>query len=162
MIIRYFLLLGLFTFLSCGLPVAAGTRGDSNTAATTGEMAALKSEILQLINEYRKEKRLSPLVQNNITGRIADEHSANMARGKTAFGHDGFEQRNAELKKEIAGMSAMAENVAFGKLSAERVVNLWLRSSGHRRNIEGDYSQTGIGIARAADGNLYFTQIFIR
>jgi uncharacterized protein YkwD len=32
---------------------------------------------------------------------------------------------------------------------------------GHRKNIEGPYEVTGIGVARNAQGEVYFTQIFV-
>jgi len=60
----------------------------------------------------------------------------------------------------------MAENVAYDSRSgdrlAARVVDDWLASSRHRENIEGDFTDTGIGAARAQDGLYYFTQIFVR
>ena len=51
---------------------------------------------------------------------------------------------------------------AMGILSAGEVVNMWLNSPGHKRNIEGNFTLTGIGIAEADNGYLYFTQIFLR
>ncbi len=36
----------------------------------------------------------------------------------------------------------------------------WLRSPGHRENIEGAYDLTGIGVARSRQGVYYFTQLF--
>jgi uncharacterized protein YkwD len=47
-------------------------------------------------------------------------------------------------------------------MGAREVVDGWLNSPGHRRNIEGDFRLTGIGIAKRSDGMVYFTQIFIR
>jgi len=41
-------------------------------------------------------------------------------------------------------------------------VNSWLNSSGHKKNIEGNYSHTGVGIAKNQYGTLYFTQIFVK
>jgi uncharacterized protein YkwD len=38
---------------------------------------------------------------------------------------------------------------------------MWLNSPGHRKNIEGPYNLTGIAMAKAKDGTMYFTQIFI-
>ena len=37
----------------------------------------------------------------------------------------------------------------------------WLQSPGHRRNIEGDFDLTGIGIVRVAAGTYFFTQLFV-
>jgi uncharacterized protein YkwD len=59
----------------------------------------------------------------------------------------------------------IAENVAWNDrpedLSARVAVAGWLQSAGHRANIEGNYLSTGIGVARAPGGALYYTQIFV-
>lgn len=85
-----------------------------------------------------------------------------MATGKTAFSHDGFEQRIAAIKNTTGWITASAENVAYGKLSAKEVVKGWLNSPGHKKNIEGNYQYTGIGIYQDRKGITYFTQIFFR
>ena len=46
-------------------------------------------------------------------------------------------------------------------MNAKQVVNMWLNSDGHRKNIEGNYNLTGIGVVKGKDGALYFTQIFV-
>jgi uncharacterized protein YkwD len=47
-------------------------------------------------------------------------------------------------------------------MSAREVVDGWLHSPGHRRNIEGDFKLTGIGLAFGHNGNIFFTQIFTK
>jgi uncharacterized protein YkwD len=44
---------------------------------------------------------------------------------------------------------------------AEEIVRGWLASPGHRKNIEGSYAFTGVGVVRSASGKLYVTQIFV-
>jgi uncharacterized protein YkwD len=83
-----------------------------------------------------------------------------MAIRKTSFGHDGFEGRVKKIAQKLGGLKASAENVAYGHLSAKEVVNNWLKSPGHKKNIEGKYTMTGIGVVKANDGTLFFTQIF--
>ena len=85
-----------------------------------------------------------------------------MASRKVDFGHDGFEDRVANIRKKLKPYHSVGENVAYGHLSAEKVVQLWLKSPGHRRNIEGDFNLTGIGIAESKDGTIYYTQIFLQ
>jgi len=107
---------------------------------------------------------LGSLQMLNAASTQAYQHSKDMATGKTGFGHNGFEQRVQAIKKTmgVSIMSASAENVAYGELSAREVVNGWLNSSGHKRNIEGNYNLTGIGVAKDRSGTLFFTQIFLR
>ena len=85
-----------------------------------------------------------------------------MASGKTPFGHSGFNDRSAYLNKKMGPITLIAENVASGQMSAGEVVDGWLHSPGHRRNIEGNFKFTGIGLARGRNGMIYYTQIFTR
>ena len=101
---------------------------------------------------------------NDAATNQAYQHSKNMATGKAGFGHAGFDQRIQAIKNAMGTtyMAASAENVAYGQLSAQAVVKGWLNSSGHRRNIEGNYNLTGIGVAKDREGIIYFTQIFLK
>jgi uncharacterized protein YkwD len=83
-----------------------------------------------------------------------------MASHRVPFGHDGLTTRTKNISKEIKSVHTVSENVARGALTAEQAVNLWLKSPGHRKNIEGNYKYTGIGVARDRKSELYFTQIF--
>jgi uncharacterized protein YkwD len=82
--------------------------------------------------------------------------------GKRSFGHDGFDNRIADIRKSAGFIRGAAENVAYGQLTAAQVVDGWLNSPGHKKNIEGDYNLTGIGTVQREDGVIYFTQIFIK
>ncbi len=85
-----------------------------------------------------------------------------MANKSVAFGHDGFDNRIDVIISKIGRINAAAENVAYGQMNASTVVNGWLRSPGHKKNIEGDYNLTGIGVYKDANGTIYFTQIFLK
>jgi uncharacterized protein YkwD len=122
--------------------------------------ARLATEVLKLINDYRAHKGLGPLAMNETICQAAEKHSCNMAACKIPFGHDGFDERMAVVRRQVKPANAWAENVAACSDDAQEAVDLWLHSSGHRKNIEGNYNLTGIGIARGRDGHYYFTQIF--
>jgi uncharacterized protein YkwD len=121
----------------------------------------MERDILSLINEYRQKKNLQPLEMVDDISDVAEKHSRNMATNKVPFGHAGFDERIDKLLKDIKGANAAAENVAFGNIDAEKVVDMWLKSKGHKKNIEGNFNLTGIGISEGKDGRLYFTQIFV-
>ena len=105
---------------------------------------------------------LAPVQMNTLESTLARLHSQNMASGKTPFGHGGFNDRAAYLNKKMGPITLVAENVASGQMSAREVVDGWLNSPGHRRNIEGNFKLTGIGLARGGNGMIYYTQIFTR
>lgn len=148
--------------LSCSRytpPPASGTSKPIPTVTTTG---SLENSILVNINAHRQSAGLPSLQMLDVASQQAYIHSKNMATGKTAFSHDGFSQRITVIKQSIGQTSASAENVAYGSLSAKEVVNVWLNSPAHKKNIDGNYNLTGIGVAKDRDGTLYFTQIFLR
>ena len=123
--------------------------------------AEMKTGILELVNKHRAGMGLAPLTMNVDIERAATRHNHNMATKKIPFGHDGFSARMKVITKQLKGGTGWAENVAMGSETAEEVVDLWLHSEGHKKNIEGDYNLTGIGIEKDANDDLYFTQIFV-
>jgi len=122
---------------------------------------SMADSILFYINKHRAEIGLVRLQMDNGISAVAAKHSQQMAKGAVPFGHDGFDDRVKSISKDIDHVNGFAENVAKGQMNAEEVTNLWLESEAHRKNIDGDYRLTGIGIAKATNGDLYFTEIFI-
>ncbi|MCG8697556.1 MAG: CAP domain-containing protein [Bacteroidales bacterium] len=116
-------------------------------------------EILRLINAHRESIGKSALEMDETIYNISMQHSVNMANGVVPHGHDGFYDR-ADQIKEVHGSGGTAENVAMGYRSPAAVVNGWLNSSGHKKNIEGTYNICGIAIAENDGGTLYYTHMF--
>ncbi|MCA6450390.1 MAG: CAP domain-containing protein [Chitinophagaceae bacterium] len=146
--------------LSCS-PRTAGSLS-ANTGKETIVVAGMENAILQYINQHRSSIGKASLKLATVASEQAYRHSRNMGNRKTGFGHEGFDNRMEAIKKNVGWISASAENVAYGKLTAREVVQGWLNSPGHRKNIEGDYLYTGIGVYQDAKGILFFTQIFYR
>lgn len=122
----------------------------------------IQNAVLFYINEYRQAHGLSKLIMDNRIVAQAKQHSLDMATHRMGFGHLDFDKRIAKLRAQIKHAGAGSENVAYNYKNAREVVNQWVRSSGHRRNIEGHFNLTGIGIVRDKQGKLYFTQIFLQ
>ncbi len=122
----------------------------------------LTEDTLKYTNQFRKSKGLPALIMRDDLNAVARRHSETMARGRSGFGHAGYNQRELQVRKLIKPFNAMAENVAYGVSSGKQVVDLWKHSSGHRRNMLGNYTYVGIGTARDKRGVIYYTQIFVR
>ncbi|MFJ1268281.1 CAP domain-containing protein [Legionella lytica] len=123
---------------------------------------AIQNAVLVHINAYRKQHGLSPLKMDNDMVREARQHSLDMATHRMPFGHQDFAKRITRLHKQLKNTGAGAENVAYNYKNAQIVVQQWVRSSGHKRNIVGNYDLTGIGVIRDKQGKLYYTQLFLR
>ena len=169
------MLKSLISAASAGfLVLVSGTMASSEPNFSTGltlnyqvaqgnvNTAAIEASVFRKINQYRASQNLPALTRNSTIDNQARIHSQNMASGRVAFGHNGFSGRVAATG---IAYSRVAENVAYNQGHqdpADRAVQGWLNSSGHRANIRGNYNQTGIGVARNNRGQIYFTQIFLR
>lgn len=131
-------------------------------STTISENSDLEIKVFEEINQYRESKELGALINSDAISKVARLHSDNMATGNTEFGHTGFDERFDNICEDVEGTSGMAENVAYGYLTAKSVSEGWVSSVGHKKNIEGDYTHTGVGISKAKDGTIYFTQIFVK
>ena len=128
-------------------------------APATGP-TAYDDEILQLVNSHRLSIGKPALAKSQVIWEQANGHSRNMASGAVPFGHDGFDLRAAAIRAALGSSGSAAENVAMGYGSAAAVVNAWLGSAGHRANIEGSATRTGISAVKSSGGVWYYTQIF--
>ena len=80
---------------------------------------------------------------------------------KNKISHDFFYERKAYLTKNTNAVG-VGENVAYGYSSAKSVVNAWIKSKGHKENIEGDFTHFDVTAEKSADGKWFFTNIFVK
>lgn len=150
----------IFILLSCS-PSQTSSKTVISTTKTV-ETSSMEGSILYYINEHRHTVRLASLQTLAAATKLAYTYSKNMATVKTGFGHPGFDKRIDNIKQTVGFITASAENVAYGQLSAKELVKGWLNSPGHKKNIESNYQLTGIGWYKDKKGVIYFTQIFLR
>ncbi len=114
------------------------------------------------INKVREKHGLPPFSWSAELANCARVHSQNMANRICSFGHDGFKKRAKEIA-EVLPYSKFGENVAYNYNYEDPViiaVDGWMNSEGHKKNILGEFEQTGIGIAYSEKGAFYVTQLF--
>lgn len=130
-------------------------------------MSGAERSAFELINQRRVEAGLSPLTWSDDLAAVARMHSQNMAEF-SFFSHRGLDNKlvsdRADLLK-IGRWRSIGENIAFNRGYADPVgkaVELWLGSPDHRRNmLDAHWKESAIGVAKAADGSMYFTQVFL-
>ena len=118
--------------------------------------------ILKGVNIEREKNNLKPLKIDNRLNKIAVIKAKDMAREKK-MSHTSkkFGATFNLIKKENIHFTKAAENIASGHKTPEFVVERWLKSKGHHKNILGkDYRFIGIGKASDNEGKLYWVQIF--
>jgi uncharacterized protein YkwD len=124
------------------------------------ETKIIEVEILELINNHRLALGLNALTNMTMVKSVAFSHTDYMV-DKNEVSHANFYKRSDYLKTN-AGANKVSENVAYGYTSAQSVVSAWLKSEGHRANIEGDYTNFDVAAEENAEGKWYYTNIFIK
>jgi len=159
---------GILLVADCTIPMAGAATPAAATAAPPNRSAygTTESRILDLINPQRQHQGLRPLVYNAQLDRMAKIQADNMARfQKMAHVLPDANLPSLGDRARYVGYTygRIAENVALGFPNAETVVEGWMNSSGHRRNIlDREVIETGIGIARSSAGGIYYCQVFGR
>ena len=127
---------------------------------TDASVTQYEAEVIQLVNNIRKQNGLSPLTANWELSRVARYKSQDMADRKY-FSHTSPTYGTPFQMIKAFGLSyrTAGENIAYGYASPQKVVDGWMNSSGHRANIL-NASYTQIGVGYVAKGN-YWTQMFI-
>lgn len=119
-------------------------------------------EILSLTNEERKSNDLSELSLSTTLCEIAQLRAADMAENNY-FAHVSPTDETAFSLLQTYGILYFnsSENIGKGSVSNERMVQTWMDSTDHRKNILSEtYHQLGVGIAKANDDTIYWVQIF--
>ncbi|SFK59073.1 uncharacterized protein, YkwD family [Halobacillus dabanensis] len=130
--------------------------GQQNEAAS----GDFQQQVIDLTNEAREKNGLKPLKNSNDVEEVAQVKSEDMSQNDY-FSHTSptYGSPFDMLKEFGVDYSTAAENIAAGQQSPESVVDGWLNSSGHRKNIM-NKNITHIGVGYAKDGN-YWVQMFI-
>lgn len=133
---------------------------DTPEIPESGTVSEYEIRVVELVNEIREEYGLSKLTLNSELSDVArlksqDMHDNNyFSHTSPTYGSPYDMMTKYGIKYTFAG-----ENLARGQKTPEQVVNAWMNSSGHRKNILSErYTQIGVGYV--ADGN-YWTQHFI-
>lgn len=141
-------------------------RVDIARADDAGPFADLEAGLLVDINAVRKQHHLIPLRRSTDLDAVAREHSRDMAHRNYMSHHspEGANPVDRITRSGVSGFTLAAENL--GKTNRREpnreIVQNWLASPDHRRNLlTPPFNATGIGIVRAADGSLIYTQVYV-
>ena len=125
-----------------------------------------QEKLLALVNKARAEgcrcggqrmPPVAPLTWSPKLTQVAQGHSNWMYNANT-FSHTGVRNSSSGDRLRAAGYrwSAVGENIAKGQTTEEKVMESWLSSPGHCKNImNGMYTEMG-----AATRGPYWTQVF--
>ena len=123
-------------------------------------LSRFEKEVVSLVNAERAKHGLSPLSANQKLSEAAKAKSQDM-KDKNYFSHTSptYGSPFDMIKSFGISYNYAGENIAKGQQTPQAVMNAWMNSEGHRKNIlNPNYKQIGVGYVSA--GN-YWTQMFI-
>jgi len=121
------------------------------TVAACGSLSLTGTpETATSLNGFRASQGLSQLRTDGALAALASEHSADMAR-RESLDHDGFMTSRGPR-------GARAENVAYGCRESACVIQQWVNSTGHRKNmLIPSLTRYGLASAASPSGRTYWT-----
>lgn len=149
-------LLALFALGAlAGLPARAGE-----------ELGALEAALHGQVNDLRRSAGRVPLVRDASLDAVARAHSRDMAR-HGYLAHTDRAGRSPLDRLRAAGVSGFtlaAENAGQSNRRdpVTEIVRGWVASPAHHQNLFlPAFNRTGIGVARAPNGTVYATQVYV-
>ncbi len=121
------------------------------------QLNSFEQEVIDLTNQERRRSGLRSLSFNCQLTVAAQNHTLDMERNRM-LSHTGSDGSSMVDRVRRTGYRPgyLGENVAVGQRTPQEVVDSWMRSSGHRRNIlNPNYEEIGVGY-----DNRYWTQVF--
>jgi uncharacterized protein YkwD len=129
--------------------------------------ADLEDSLYRSVNDVRAQQHLIPLERRADLDAVARAHSVDMAT-RHYFAHESPEGENAVGRLARGhvqgGFSLAAENLGITDRAepTREIVNAWIASEVHRTNLYAPpFNATGVGVARAPDGKLVYTQLYL-
>lgn len=124
-----------------------------------GDFAEMKQEIVKLINEERTRVGLNEL---EVSTKVMQAAQIRADECTTLFSHTRPNGKSFNtVFKEVNLASSGGEIIGEGFSTAKGVVDAWIASPGHYKDIvDSDYNYIGVGIAQGTDGRYYYSTLF--
>ncbi|GGD16275.1 SafA/ExsA family spore coat assembly protein [Pontibacillus salipaludis] len=137
--------------------------GDRVTIPLKGDIKSVEQEVIRLTNKERAKQGLPALKSDWQLSRVARYKSRDM-RDQGYFAHNSptYGSPFEMMKSFNISYRKAAENIAAGQRTPQEVVQAWMDSPGHRKNIlDKDLTYIGVGYAEGGSYGYYWTQQFI-
>ncbi len=145
-----------------GAHAAGCTFGGSSWGTNKPKLA---DEVVKLVNDYRGRQGLARVSSSPTLTKAAVWKSGHMAR-YNYFSHEDAAPASRSTGERLLACGykggSWAENIAFGYTSAREVMQGWVASPGHKKNLDNPtYKAIGVGAVKApGSGPIYWSQAF--
>jgi uncharacterized protein YkwD len=160
---------GLSVYLASAEALDKTGKADEWTLSNE-EIGGMENSVLRYTNEERTKRALDPLQFSPALGFLAVQHARHMCetgslKHESLAFPEGWQKFFQRL--QIIGLSAGGENIAYRTVQAtpdqwgKAVVDGWMRSPNHRKNIlRGEFRFVGVGVVPCAKRIAYVSQVF--
>jgi uncharacterized protein YkwD len=122
-----------------------------------------ESAIVRQTNLARQRAGVAPLRFNPLLNQVARAYAMRMAREDRMSHTLGGQDAAARLTAAGYHFRAWGENITWNYHDATAVMQGWMNSPGHRKNIlDPTFTEIGVGVAYNARGQPYYCQVFAR
>lgn len=120
------------------------------------DLASMRNQMLVRLNKERTDAGISPIDLNPLLSLAAQGHADDMFN-RSYYGHATPEGASVFDRVSATGYlpQTTSENIAKNQFSVTEVMDSWMASEGHRKNmLDPDFTEAGFGLAygRGADG----------
>lgn len=120
------------------------------------EIDAFQARVLQLTNNERTQRGLGALKVSGCADGFADRWAVRLASDGS------LSHQSLTNVMNSCGARGAGENVAYGNVSADEMVRMWMNSEGHRKNLLNPaYTHLGVGAVKTSSGRVYGVQDFL-
>ena len=140
---------------------------EDRTRDLPADRSTLVSQMLARVNEERRAAGRAPLRVNPRLDRAAQRHADAML-ARSFYGHEDPDGRGPRERALASGYRPLfvGENIARGEFSLPEVMDGWMKSEPHRRDLlDPNFLDVGFGFARGKNANGYqviWVQLFGR
>jgi len=147
-------------------PSGSGTEAGTTAPLTEDELKAYTDKVFELVNLEREKAGVAPLERDSLLDEAAAIRATEIQAAYDKYGTshcrlNGDSYKELLIEKGIES-SARGENAARQRITPENVMDVWMKSDGHRANILKDYyTHIGVGVYQRTDGTFDWVQLFI-
>ena len=146
------------TAASANVASVSAPRTATTTTTVVGPTVTVSyaDRVLALTNQERTSRGLRPLAFSSCADGYADAWAKSLSVAGT-LSHQPLSPILAACKARGVG-----ENVAYGNVTPEQLVQMWMNSTGHRANIlKAGFTHLGVGDVTTSSGRVYAVQVFL-
>lgn len=134
---------------------------EPETPDTDPDALSYAEQVVKLVNQERAKAGLAPLTLSRPVASAAQVRAKEITQSFSHTRPDGRSFSTALTEQKVSYRSS-GENIAWGQKTPEQVMQGWMNSEGHRKNImNAKFTSIGVGYYRNASGVNYWTQLFI-